>query len=268
VQKASGVRVENSWNMDESGIALSSCTNSIRLGDALKKKTLVQSPENREWVSIVESISALGRSIRPLVIFKGKHIQSSWFHHDEVPDWVYTTSKNGWIANRIAFNWLTKIFLPETKPPGNEARLLILDGHGSHHTTEFLWECKTNNVWLVFLPPHSTHVLQPLDLSCFCPIKSKYQEQITELACIDDAAPIKKHRFIKYYYKARGEGLTARTIKSGWRASGIYPWNPRKGLESSQVKKKALMEALSLSNLKWINLIFLPPQRNHAICTI
>ncbi len=160
--------------MDESGIALGSCTNSIRLGDASKKKTLVQSPENREWVSIVESISALGRSIRPLVIFKGKHIQSSWFHHDEVPNWVYTTSKNGWIANHIAFNWLTKIFLPETKPPGNEARLLILDGHGSHHTTEFLWECKTNNIWLVFLPPHLTHVLQPLDLSCFCPIKSKY----------------------------------------------------------------------------------------------
>ena len=124
--------------MDESGIALGSCANSIRLGDASKKKTLVQSPEDREWVSIVEAISALGRSIRPLVIFKGKHIQLTWFHHNEVPDWIYTTSKNGWIANRIAFNWLTKVFLPETKPPGDEARLLILNGHGSHHTTEFL----------------------------------------------------------------------------------------------------------------------------------
>jgi hypothetical protein len=151
VQKASGVRVENSWNMDESGIALGACTNSIRLGDASKKKTLVQSPKDREWVSIVEAILALGRLIRPLVIFKGKHIQLTWFHHNKVPNWIYTTSKNGWIANRIAFNWLTKVFLPETKPPGNEARLLILNGHGSHHTIEFLWECKANNVWLVFL---------------------------------------------------------------------------------------------------------------------
>ena len=232
--------------MDESGIALGLCTNSVRLGDASKKKTLIQSPEDREWVSIMESISALGRSIPPLVIFKGKHIQTSWFHHDEVPDWVYTTSKNGWIANRIVFNWLTKVFIPETKPSGDkDARLLILDGYRSHHTTEFLWECKINNIWLVFLPPHSTHVLQPLDLSCFCPIKSKYREQIAELAYIDDAAPIKKHRFIKYYHKAREEGLTARVIKSGWRASSIYPWNPRKGLESSQVKKKAITEALS-----------------------
>ena len=67
-----------------------------------------------------------------------------------------------------------------------------------------------------------------------------------ELASLNNAAPIKKHRFIKYYYKAREEGLTARTIKSGWRASGIYLWNLCKGLGSSQVKNKALTEALSL----------------------
>ena len=121
VRKTSGVRVENTWNMDESGTALGACVNSVRLGDALKNKTLIQSPEDREWVSIVKSVSVLSRLIPPLVIFKGKHIQSSWFHHDEVPDWIYTASKNGWIANRIAFNWLTKVFLPETKPPGDEA---------------------------------------------------------------------------------------------------------------------------------------------------
>src|SRR3954452_5447085 len=44
------------------------------------------------------------------------------------------------------------------------------------------------------------------------------------------AAPVKKHRFIKYYHLTREEGLTPKTIKSGWRASGIYPWNPQKGL--------------------------------------
>jgi hypothetical protein len=42
----------------------------------------------------------------------------------------------------------------------------------------------------------------------------------------------------------------ARVIKSGWRASGIYPWNPRKGLKSSQVKNKALTEASSFEQPK------------------
>ena len=123
--------------------------------------------------------------------------------------------------------------------------MLILNGYISHYSIEFLLEYKQNNVWLVFLPPHSTHVLQPLDLLCFSAVKLKYREQIIDLASLNNAALIKKHRFIKYYHKAREEGLTVRTIKSGWRTSGIYPWNPRKGLKSSLVKNKALIEALS-----------------------
>ena len=59
--------------MDESGIALGVYTNVIAIGDASKKKTLIQSPNDRKWVSIVEAVSALGRSTQPLVIFKGKH---------------------------------------------------------------------------------------------------------------------------------------------------------------------------------------------------
>jgi hypothetical protein len=70
--------------MDEAGIALGICTNSMVLGDSRKKRTYVRSPQNREWVSVVETISAAGRSIRPIIIFKGKNLQTTWFQHDKV----------------------------------------------------------------------------------------------------------------------------------------------------------------------------------------
>ena len=60
--------------MDESSIVLGAYINSVRLGDALKKTTIIQSPKDREWVSIIELISALSLLISPLVIFNGKHI--------------------------------------------------------------------------------------------------------------------------------------------------------------------------------------------------
>jgi hypothetical protein len=50
--------------------------------------------------------------------------------------------------------------------------------------------------------------------------------RIAVLSSLDDAAPVKKHHFIKCYHLAREEGLTPKAIKSGWRTSGIYPWNP------------------------------------------
>lgn len=78
----------------------------------------------------------------------------------------------------------------------DEAKILILDGHGSHMSIDFLWQCKQNKVQLVFLPPHSLHVLHPFGLSRFSVAKSRYRGKITELAALDDLAPVKRRRFI------------------------------------------------------------------------
>jgi hypothetical protein len=42
------------------------------LGDSKKQRTYIQAPQDRECVSVVETISAIGRLIRPVIIFKGK----------------------------------------------------------------------------------------------------------------------------------------------------------------------------------------------------
>jgi hypothetical protein len=240
VQKKFRILLENTWNMDEHGIALGMCVNSQVLASSHKKRTYTKSPEDREWVSMVETVSATGRKTRNLAIFRGQYLQSNWFPHSNIPDWYYTTSENGWTSNNIALEWLERIFLVETVPKNSIGRILILDGHGSHLSVDFLFTCKMNNIHLIFLPAHSSHVLQPLDLSCFSPIKSRYRQQIAELASLDDSAPIKKHRFIEYYHRAREESLTERVIRAGWKASGISPFNPEKAYASSQVKGKPI----------------------------
>jgi hypothetical protein len=72
--------------MDEIGITLGICTNTRVLRDARRKKAYIKSPENREWVLIIESISADGRKLRCLTIFKGKALQTSWFPLELAPN--------------------------------------------------------------------------------------------------------------------------------------------------------------------------------------
>ena len=60
--------------MDETGVALGVCTNARVLASSSKKKAYVKSPEDREWVSIIETVSATGAKLQCLVIFKGKHL--------------------------------------------------------------------------------------------------------------------------------------------------------------------------------------------------
>ena len=101
--------------MDEHGLGLGICTNQRVIWASNKTSAYPKTPEDREWVSIVDTISVDCRKPRPLVIFKGAAPQSSLFE-EEVPDWIFTTSENGWTADRIALGWLKTIFLPETKP--------------------------------------------------------------------------------------------------------------------------------------------------------
>jgi DDE superfamily endonuclease/Tc5 transposase DNA-binding domain len=217
------VAAENVWNMDESGLAIGCYTHQKVIGSSSSSRIYKKAPQNREWVSIVETVSAAGQYIRCLIIFKGKNIQSSWFRHNQVPDWQYTCSENGWTSNNIGIQWLKEIFLPETLPKiAGANRILLLDNHGSHITTEFMWICYQNNIRLVYLPPHSSHVLQPLDLSIFSQIKRSYRTQVEELTRFEDSTPIKKIRFVTYYNQARGEALNKKYIKAGWCGAGLF----------------------------------------------
>ena len=45
------------------------------------------------------------------------------------------------------------------------------DGHHSHISLELLKVARSNDIHLVCLPPHVTHLIQPLDVSVFGPVK-------------------------------------------------------------------------------------------------
>ena len=95
-----------------------------------------------------------------------------------------------------------------------------------------MWECFSNNIQLLFLPLHTSHVLQPLDLAVFSSLKTSYYKQVGFLSLLTDSTPIGKRNFLRCYYKARLDALTARNIRSGWQATGLWPINSAKPLMS------------------------------------
>ena len=56
--------------------------------------------------------------------------------------------------------------------------MLVLDGHESHESAEFQEYCKAHNIIPLCLPPHSSHLTQPLDIGCFSVLKRAYGRQI------------------------------------------------------------------------------------------
>jgi 4-hydroxybenzoate polyprenyltransferase len=196
-------------------------------------------------------------------MFKGKSVQQQWFPKDLTPfeGWEFTATDNGWTTDKTAVEWLEKLFIPLTAPSRpQEKRLLVLDGHGSHETTDFMYLCFQHNIHLLYLPPHTSHVLQPLDLSVFSALKHYYRKQIGYLSLLTDSSPVGKQNFLLCYQKARKEALSISNIKSGWKASGLWPVSSAKPLmsrlllENSNQIKSTVSEAQNtpVSTSNWL----------------
>ena len=235
VPEIKAIKASNRYNMDETGILEGQGSNGLVLGSSETRSVRKKQPGSRAWTSLIECISATGRSLPPLVIYKGKTVQQQWFPLDLDPyqSWRFEATENGWTSDSTAVKWLEEIFIPSTQPANpQEVRLLILDGHGSHETTEFMYLCLKNNIHLLFLPPHTSHVLQPLDQSVFGPLKAAYKKELGLLSEWDASTVTGKRNFILCYSNARKAALTSKNIVSGWKWTGLWPVSMAKPLMS------------------------------------
>lgn len=91
-----------------------------------------------------------------------------------------TSLPTGWTNNDIGLAWLTQVFDRYTKQKARQNYcLLIVDGHGSHLTRDFLEYCYQNRIIVAILPPHSTQTLQPLDVVCFKSLSFNYSKALS-----------------------------------------------------------------------------------------
>jgi hypothetical protein len=105
-------------------------------------------------------------------------------------------------------------------------RLLIIDGHGSHCSVEFQDLCKEKNIILLYMPAHSSHLLQPLDVACFSPLKRRYGDVVSGLVrnCTNY---ISKERFLLAFKTAFNQSITKENIQASFRGAGLVPHDPQ-----------------------------------------
>ncbi len=187
-------------------------------------------PGNREWVTIIQGISAEGRAIPPFIIFAAKLHQSTWYNSSLPPTWKIALSENGWTNDELGFQWIQHFHQYTALPSRGKYRLLIFDGHGSHQTGQFRQFCLDNHILTLYMPPHSSHILQPLDVSCFGPLKRAYSQQIKQRMRLSNNY-ITKAEFLPAFYIAFQQVMIPSTITSGFEATGLVPFNPQRVLE-------------------------------------
>ena len=156
----------------------------------------------------------------------GQYHLASWYRESNLPgDWAIATTNNGWTDNGTGLEWL-KHFNRHTKTRSNgRHRLLILDGHESHHTADFETYCDENNIVTLCMPPHSSHLLQPLDVGCFSVLKRAYGREIERLIRCS-ITHVSKTEFFPAFHAAHESTMTERNIKGAFKGAGLVPLDP------------------------------------------
>ena len=237
-------RPECIYNLDETGFPTDP-TKVKSIGTKGAKTVRLTHGANRENITVLATCCADGNCLDPLIVFKGKRMQSTWVGENALMETQYAVSESGWMTSSI-FEDFFKSFVEKTA--GTRPLLLILDGHLSHTSLKTVELALQENITILKLPPHCTDLLQPLDVACFSPLKVQYEKQLNDFMHKTGARePLRKAAFVDMLCSVWKDGLSTDNVKAGFRATGIVP------VDKSKYSVERLDPIKMKTYKRWVN---------------
>jgi len=169
---------DDMWNFDEKGFMMG---RSGKKNELIISRVRVKAPRriqqaSREWVTLIEYVSATGKRLPAFYIYAEK----GWHQNPNIdPETVFAYTDNGWTKDYVGYEWLQNHFGKFATPskPG-KTRLLLCDNYSFHDNYEFYGYCLANDIALFFFPAHATHILQSLDIGVFGPLDRYCNQEV------------------------------------------------------------------------------------------
>lgn len=216
-------RSDKIYNMDETSLTTVQDCTKIIAKKGQKQVGQISSSERGTLVTMCGAINADGNSIPPMLIFPRKYFKAHMLKG--APNGtIGTTSPNGWITTELFIHWL-KHFISYTNPTPEMPVLLIMDNHNSHLSLGVIRLARESNVVLLTLPPHTSHKIQPLDVSVYGPLKSYYNNACQTWLTNHPGQRITIYDIAEILGSVYHLAFSPRNCTSGFRATGIYPFN-------------------------------------------
>ena len=210
------------YNCDETFLPLNE---SKEKGITSKKArcAYMQSTGSTEHITMLCTASAAGAALPPMIIYP-KAFPGGQYRFGGPDDAIYARSESGWVDSELFFEWFKRDFLKYAVP--QRPVLLIVDGHKSHITLDLVDLARNSGVVLFCFPPHTTHALQPLDVSVFKALKAHFSKSLRALCFSRRDFMVSKRDFARMVKEPFEIAFSMSNIKNGFSKCGIYPFDP------------------------------------------
>ena len=220
---------ESVVNLDEVGFSRRSRGSPLRciIPKELEgcKIEYVQREETDSTCTVLSAVTLTGEYLVPYLVVPVKSLPSEFLAEKmwNGKDCVLDFSRSGFANGMIVSEWYTKVFQPWLKTHRfkisrpNAPVLLICDGFSGHTNDELRAMMARDNVRLMFLPPHSSHLTQALDKYIFAVMKRSYNSAVPDDGIVDRNGR-KISRILKAFYSSATSPMT---IRASWKAVGV-----------------------------------------------
>ena len=212
----------NVFNMDETGVTVVHKGGKVVTEVGRRNVWHITSGEKGKTHTILTCVSAAGFVLPPFLIYPRKRITES-LKEGAIAGTVFNCSDSGWVNTELFLTWLK--YFAQSIPPSRPV-LLILDGHSSHVSIEAIEFARSNDIHMLCIPAHTTHILQPLDVGVFKSFKSFYSKACKKRIAEHPNRVITTEQIASLIGIAWPQSITPVNIMAGFRKCGIYPLNP------------------------------------------
>jgi hypothetical protein len=185
--------------------------------------------KGEEWLSGLVCVNAVGYYILSFYFFRGKSFQRDYIKKCEDNESMAMQPK-AWMMGQLFKAWIG-CFVKNIRDCGlgissDCCHLFILDGHGSHVTTNVVKMARSVGLDMLTLPSYTSHAMQPLDVSCLKPFKQAFHLLRDVWTLKNKSKNASKEVLASWVSTALQKLLTEKNIKNGIRTIGIFPLNP------------------------------------------
>ena len=164
-------KLENIFSVDEFGLFYQCLPDKTY---HLKGEKCSGGKKSKVRLTGMAAASAVGEKLPMFVIWKSKNPHC--FKNVKHLPFEYKSQKKSWMNSEIFEEWVCKLDRKFRADDRNIA--LIIDNCPAHPSISNL-----TNVQLVFLPPYTTSILQPMDQGVICSLKAHYRGRVVRFLC-------------------------------------------------------------------------------------
>lgn len=168
------------FNLDESAFFLVPKTDRVLARRGAKSVYKVVHEDEKESITTLFTVNAAGTMLPPMILFWYQRIPTN-ITNTLPPEWIIGNTDRGWMTAESFLDYITTKFHPWLVTNRIKFPVIFyLNGHSSHMTLALSQFCKANQIELIALYPNATHVLQPLDVAVFHPLKAAWKKAVDE----------------------------------------------------------------------------------------